>query len=653
MPRGERPLEGDFGVLIAFATDLRQLRRRAGRPTYRELAMLAHYSAASLSEAASGRKLPSLPVTLAYVRACRGDIESWERRWHNVACHLAAGQDSTHANAGDDQAPYVGLAAFQRQDAPRFHGREREVDDVRDRLSKGRFVALFGASGAGKSSLLRAGLIPALENTGKSMAVLFNPGSRPLEEFAISLAAVARVGPGQLLSELTTEPRTIHRIARQVLAESAHDRDLVLVVDQFEEIFTRCANEDERRQFVRTLLAATAEDNTRCRVVLGVRADCYAHCTRYPDLVEAWRDNQVTVGPMRGEELRHAITRPAQQAGCMVEGALLARLIAEAKDEPGVLPLLSHALLETWRRRRGNTLSLSGYHASGGIDGALRQTAESTYTALPAPGRLLARNVFLRLTALGEGTEDTKRRASREELDWAGPGVTELLDHLARARLIILDRGNVEIAHEALIRSWPRLRDWLAEDREGLRLHRHLTESAQAWQVLGEDPGGLYRGARLAMATAWASEHDTALTSGERRFLQISARTAADERTAARRQTRRLRVLVALLCALSAAAIVALHGRARATWQRDQALSQQGRRAGRHGAHRAPRAVRATQPGGLPAGPHVGGAKRLARHVVRRPAHRSRPGGGHRGVQPGQPVARHRGRRHGTALGPD
>ncbi|GAA2275998.1 hypothetical protein GCM10010149_18760 [Nonomuraea roseoviolacea subsp. roseoviolacea] len=583
MPRPERPLDAGDSPLLRFAADLRALRRKAGDPTYRRLARLAHYSAATLSEAAAGRRLPTLPVTLAYVRACGGDEAEWEQRWRRISEERAEPVD-------DGAAPYVGLASFQAEDAARFFGRERVTGELLRRVTEQRIVMVFGASGAGKSSLLRAGLLAAVQERGRPApavsgragdrpwrALLFTPGAHPLEECAIHLARLSGGTPGPLRDELAADPRALHRLTRQFLGDEPPGTELLVIVDQFEEVFTLCHDEEERARFVGLLLTAARADGSRCRLVLGVRADFYAHCTSHPALLEALREAHLPLGPMTADELRRAVVQPAVRAGCIVEGALAARIVADAAGQPGALPLVSHALLETWHRRRGTTLTLAGYEAAGGLSQAVARTAEDAYTALDPSRRELARQTLLRLTALGEGTQDTKRRIRRHQLD-DDPATGAVLEHLARARLVTLGRDSVEISHEALIGSWPRLRDWLAEDREGLRVHHRLAEATEAWAALGRDPGSLYRGTALALASEWAGRHDAALTAREREFLSAGMAAEAREAIVARRRTRRLRLLVALLSVLlvvaGTATGYAVAAQEAATGQRDIALSQ-------------------------------------------------------------------------------
>ncbi|MEV7440698.1 hypothetical protein AB0O22_06030 [Streptomyces sp. NPDC091204] len=570
MPRPERPLDPDSGPLTRFAADLRKLRETAGRPPYRALAKRAHYSSTTLSDAAGGHTFPSLAVTLAYVEACQGDRRAWETRWHTVAAEVAA---STHreepGETSPQNVPYAGLSAFQPEDADRFFGRERLTGELLAKVRDRRFLAVFGPSGSGKSSLLRAGLVARARASGWPV-MLFTPRPHPVEECAIHLAAATGEAPGALVTELLDDPLALHLRIRQAMVDRAPDVDTLIVVDQFEEVFTLCADRDERDAFIAMLLAAATAATSRTRVVLGVRADFYGHCVQDSRLVEAIRDAQVAVGPMSSQELREAITRPAVLADCTVTGPLLAAVVADATGQPGALPLVSHAMVETWRRRCGSRLTLEGYLAAGGIQHALAHTAESAYGALSPVQQELARSLFLRLTALGDGTEDTRRRITRDELDPSADTV-HVLESLARQRLVTLDRECVEITHEAIIRCWPRLRGWLTEDRDRLLRYRQLTDAAAGWEALDQDRHALYRGARLAAALDLAAADGSRLTSRERRFLDASREAEAGEIAAARRRTVRLRQLVTLLTVL---VVIAATAGGLAVDSRDSALRQ-------------------------------------------------------------------------------
>ncbi|MFC0542395.1 WD40 repeat domain-containing protein [Kutzneria chonburiensis] len=516
MPRREQPLRLGEESLVAFATDLRALRAKASNPAYRELGRRVHYSAATLSEAASGRKLPSLPVTLAYVRGCDGDVVAWEQRWRQVAAELA---DEPAAEPDEQEPPYAGLSTFRPEQVDKFFGRTRLIDEVLARLAANRLVGVFGPSGAGKSSLLRAGVIARWQGPGRSV-VLFNPGEHP---------------------------------SSRLDALSANGETLI-VVDQFEEVYTHCADPVERAEFIARLVGLADDAGGQCRVLLGVRADFYGHCMDSPDLLARLRDAQVAVGAMTTEELREVIVEPAARAGARVESALLTALVAQVGGRAGLLPLLSHALLETWRRRRGNTLTLNGFEDTGGIEGALAKTAEDVYAEFEPAQQLLVRQLFLRLTAVGDGINDVKARIGRDELD---ADMSFVLERLAAARLVVLDTDSVEMTHEALLRSWPRLGRWLAEDRDGRRVHRQLTEAANTWESLDRDPGALYRGLRLDSAREWDGRRREQLTARERQFLDASLAARDQELARERRQRLRLRQLVAVLSVLLLVAVSA------------------------------------------------------------------------------------------------
>ncbi|WP_021591885.1 hypothetical protein [Actinomadura welshii] len=519
MPRPERALDPDAGPLQRFAHELRELRRQAGEPGYRQLAEATRFSASALAAAARGERLPSLQVTLAYVEACDGDRERWRRAWHDVRRELA-GETEEHAA----EPPYLGLSRYEAEDAGRFFGRAELVDEILARLDRNRFVAVFGPSGSGKSSLLRAGVVPRL-----------GPG-----------AAVVTPGAPEPLPE----------------AEA-------LIVDQFEEVFTLHPDASERHALVDALLDRPG------RVVIAVRADFYGHCAEHPGLTAALRNASVLVGSMRGEDLREAIVKPAANAGLMVEPALVARVIQDAGTEPGALPLISHALLETWKRRKGKNLTLAGYDAAGGVHGAIADTAESVYRTLPEAERQAARRLLLRMvnvTETGPG-HGTRRPAHRSEGDGA------LIERLAGARLVAIDGDTVEIAHEALIRTWPRLRDWISADQEGLRLHRRLGVAAAEWEAMGRDEGDLHQGARLDATTEWADAHPDDLTVRERAFLDASIAAEQARRAAVEHRTRTLQGLVAALSVLllvaTGAGTVAVTERVEADDQRRRARSRQ------------------------------------------------------------------------------
>ncbi|MDV9172067.1 hypothetical protein R6V09_18360 [Streptomyces sp. W16] len=529
MGRPESPLDPEGGPVQRFAHGLRVLREEAGRPTYRAMAEGAGYTAPTLSEAAAGERLPSLPVVLAYVAACGADAAEWERRWRE------AEREEQEQPLVDDgaQAPYLGLARFATGDRDRFFGRDHLTADLVRLGGAHRFVGLVGMSGSGKSSLLRAGLVPALRQEA-------SPARRP--------AAIRILSPGE-------RPATTHSPA---LVPAEGDGDTWVLVDQFEEVFTLCHDAGERTGFIDQLLTAL-DASSRLRVVVAVRADFYGRCGEHRGLARALQAANLLVTPMSREELREAIVKPAAAHGLVLERTLTSRIIDEVADEPGGLPLMSHALLETWRRRRGKTLTLKGYEASGGIHGAIAGTAEQVYTRLGPEQAARARRLLLRLITPGEGAQDTRRPTPHSELNPTGTEDTDLvLEQLARARLITLDNDTVDLAHEALITAWPRLRDWIDTSRELLRNHRRLSEAARVWDELDRDPGALYRGSRLAAAEeAFPPEQRDQLTPLEHAFLAAGLDARDEEHATATRRTRRLRTLVASLAVLLVLALTA------------------------------------------------------------------------------------------------
>ncbi|MBV7698450.1 helix-turn-helix transcriptional regulator [Streptomyces sp. TRM70350] len=530
MGRRENELDPDEGPVQRLAHELRLLREKAGSPSYRELARRAGYSGPTLSEAAAGRRLPSLSVTLAYVSACGGDQAEWTQRWR------AASNDAVRAAATDDApAPYRGLARYGTDDRHLFFGRAPEVDRLLRMMAEHRFAALVGASGSGKSSLLRAGVVPVLRDGGAvdfqpSAVRICTPGADPVRDCGALLApAQGTVG------------------------------DTVVVVDQFEELFTLCPDPAQRRAFIEMLLTAREADS-RMRTLIAVRADFFGHCAEHQGLVRAIDEAHLLVSAMSVERLREAIVRPAGAVGLIVERAVTDRILAEVADEPGGLPLMSHTLLELWRRRKGKRLALSAYDAIGGVRGAVAHTANDVFNRFGPAEADAARAMLLRLISPGEGGPDTRRPVPLSELRARGVGA-EVLERMVAARLLTVDGDSVELAHEALITAWPRLRGWVEDERERLRLHRRLTEATRVWEGLARDPGALYRGALLRAAreafTTADGEPVAELNESEGAFLAASV--AEDERALreAVRSARRVQVLATLLVVVVASALTA------------------------------------------------------------------------------------------------
>ena len=342
-----------------------------------------------------------------------------------------------------------------------------------------------------------------------------------------------------------------------------------------------CRDDGERAAFAEALVAAADDLDQRVVVVLAIRADFYGRCAEYPALSKKISDNHALVGPMSREELRRAIELPARKAGLRVEPPLVSALVDDVADEPGGLPLLSTTLLELWEERSGRTLRFAAYEASGGVSGAVGRLAERAYQRLSEPQRERARVILLRL-ADAEEEALVRRRVPLEELDVEADEVAAgALAVLTESRLVTVDEGTVEVAHEALLREWPRLRAWLEEDAEGRRLHQHLIHAAAEWQASGRDPAELYRGARLAGALDWGESHDRELNELERGFLEESRVAGEREAERRRRTNRRLKALLAgvgiLLALAVVAGIIALSQRGTA---RQEALSADAERLG-------------------------------------------------------------------------
>lgn len=425
--------------------------------------------------------------------------------------------------AGD--SPYMGLRYFDTSDVDLFHGRAALTAELLRRVKSESFLAIVGASGSGKSSVARAGLIPAWKKENERSAIhILTPTAHPLESLAASLTSDSEsvTATATLMDDMNKDSRSLRLYVKKSLGETK----LFLLVDQFEENFTLCKEPAERKAFIENLLSL-ADDDSAARVVITLRADFYHHCAEFEGLRNALKTHQEYIGAMTADELRQAITAPAQSAGWDFQPGLVDLILQDVGTEPGALPLLSHALLETWKRRQGRTLTLQGYAEAGGVKKAITQTAEGVYDKLSPAEQTIARGIFLRLTELGEGVQDTRRRVKMDELGQSKEqdAVAKVLKTLTDARLVTTEEDSAEVAHEALIREWGTLRKWLDEDRDSLRLHRHLTESAMEWVRRGKEAEELYRGTRLKQIQEWMREHKSQLSSLEAEFVKTSQGT--------------------------------------------------------------------------------------------------------------------------------
>jgi WD40 repeat protein len=485
------------------------------------------------------------------------DLRVWEDWWQAAASSRVTTPDRD-TGSDDPLCPYRGLASFRPEDAAWFFGRGKATAELTARLAQGAdtggIVMVIGASGVGKSSLLHAGLASAAADDWRVTTVV--PGAEPLAELTRRIPELQDVVAAE-----THEAAAVRAAAVDHVRDAAR---LVLIMDQFEEVFTECDDEDEVRTFVQVLHALS--ESGVVLVVLGVRADFYPHCLDHPELAEALQNRSMALGPMTVPELRDAITLPARKVGLKMEQGLVDLLLQDlgvsggrrqATYTAGALPLLSHALLATWQRRQGGKLTISGYRATGGIRGAIATTAERAWAELADTERDAARAVFLRLVHVGSDTNDTRRRATRDELVEISPErAPRVLEVLARSRLVTLDSAAVEITHEALLRAWPRLREWIDQDREGNLVRQRIEGDARSWDGQGRDASSLYRGARLESSVQWTGS--VALTRTARDFLAASARHR-------RRNTWRVRAAVAVVCVFAliaaTAAVVAFNQR--------------------------------------------------------------------------------------------
>ncbi|MFI9648856.1 AAA family ATPase [Streptomyces sp. NPDC052040] len=590
-------LSSDSGARTAFAERLALLYKEAGNPPLKRVAEAVdrlqrvdergrpvRVSAQRISDWRRAKNVPAqftalaavLQILIPQARRSRPapvskglyDVAQWHRLWERAVADPVGDRPETaveeeerlpaEAPAVAGVCPYRGLAAYRQEDAGWFFGRERSTEaliaQLRAAERTGGPVILVGASGAGKSSLLNAGLGPALGNgalggdgDGTREVLHLVPGSDPLAELARRIPALAPlIAPLLRAAEPVAAPPgtpAFARAVREAVAEWACRTGSpaprpVLVVDQFEEAFTLCADESHRRAFIQLLHAASAPgrpgEQAPVLVLLGIRADFYEECLGYPELADALQHRHMVLGPLTAVELREAVTGPAKAVGLELEPGLAELIIREVgADGPrgahnaGVLPLLSHALLATWQRRKAGRLTLAGYRAAGGIQGAVAATAERAWSGLDPAARTAARLLLLRLVRLGEDTQATRRRGTRRQLaeESTDPGKTdESLEALVRARLVTLDAETVEITHEALLHAWPRLRDWIDEDRNGNLLRQRLEEDGRAWEASERDSSLLYRGSRLEQARSWAkSAGDTSLTRSAVQFLAASA----------------------------------------------------------------------------------------------------------------------------------
>jgi WD40 repeat protein/serine/threonine protein kinase len=508
---------------------------------------------------------------LAFAAAFRNAFRAREAtlRLPNLELDLTGGESTTVVFADNEATtteqrapinnPYKGLRAFQEADAVDFFGRDSLIQTLIGQLMMeeegNRFLAVVGPSGSGKSSVVKAGLLPmlrvnALPGSGQWLIVEMTPGARPFEELEDALLRIAVNPPLGISSRLRNDGSALYPLVASVLPP---ETEVLLVIDQFEEIFT-LADEATRARFLENITnAITDPNNQHLRIIITLRADFYDRPLLYPQFGDLIRRRTEVVLPLGREEMRQAITNPAQRLGLRLEEGLVDAILADVGEQAGMLPLMQYALTELFEERQGRTLMLSAYREKGGVLGALTRRADQIYETLGETAHWSIRQIFLRLVSLGEGTEDTRRRAGRAELLAISRSpeeielITQIVDSYGKYRLFTFDNDpisrapTVTVAHEALIRSWSRLRGWLDASREDIRIQRRLANIVEEWVRSGRETSFLASGARLDQFMDWRRTAQVALSQDEIQYLEASyaeqtARRLRDEKIARRVQ---------------------------------------------------------------------------------------------------------------------
>ena len=490
--------------------------------------------------------------------------------------------DLTAFDLLETKNPYKGLRAFQQADAADFFGRSAMIERVLERLEEpvveNNFLAVIGPSGSGKSSLVKAGVLPALrqgriEGSEDWFYAEMVPGYDPLEELSAALLSVSTSPLPGMIDLLRQDAFGLAAGVRQALP--AEDSKLVLMIDQFEEVFTQIEVESERQQFLDLVQAAVSMEDSPIVIIVTLRADFYDRPLLYQNFGELIRKRTELVLPLSDDELAESVTGPAYRVGAVLEEGLIENILQDVREQPGALPLLQYALTELFERRDGALLTNAAYQDIGGTLGALARRAEEVYQEFDEAGRDMTRQMFLRLVTLGEGQEDTRRRILQSELTTLGAaGVAEdVVDRFGRYRLLTFDRdeatrgATVEVAHEALIRQWDRLREWLDESREDVRLERQLLHAAEEWEAAGKDSSYLMQGTRLQQFQEWSESTSLQLNMTELDFLKESLKAreerraierARQEREAAleRQKARNLRIAAGIFAVAAVVAVV-------------------------------------------------------------------------------------------------
>jgi WD40 repeat protein/serine/threonine protein kinase len=480
--------------------------------------------------------------------------------------------------------PYKGLQPFSEADQADFFGREDLINHLLDRLRPShrtfRLLAVVGPSGSGKSSVVQAGLLPrlrrgAVEGSERWFITQMKPGAEPFRELEAALVRIAHKSVPEMQQRLRELDGGLSDVLTEI--QPLPGAEFVLVIDQFEEVFTLCESETERSLFLNVLLQAVNDPASHLRVILTLRADFYDRPLMYSGIGELMQGNTEVVLPLSVDGLMQAIARPAERHGLALEDGLLPVIVEDVHRQPSALPLLQHALSELHTRREGKLLTKAVYFASGGVVGALALRAEEIYQSLEAKSQLLARQLFLHLVTTNENGVSTSRRVLRAELIAAGAdaaAVTEVLDAFRKYYLLTFDHHpitsspTVQISHEALIQVWERLKDWISDNREDLRLRQALSVASHEWDSSVQEPSFLATGSRLARFEALQEKRTIILSADEQQYLDASI-------AARQRAVRRGRMVVAGLAVLALGAFLlalfAFDQQAAAVAERDRA----------------------------------------------------------------------------------
>jgi DNA-binding SARP family transcriptional activator/WD40 repeat protein len=462
--------------------------------------------------------------------------------------------------------PYRGLKSFEQADADDFFGRDEVVAEMVAMLDRAPLLLVVGPSGIGKSSVVKAGLVPALSGgaiTGSDrwLVTEMTPGGEPFDHLADALERVANVALSDTVGELTASPAALDATVRRLVPR---DTVVLIVIDQLEELFTHTVDDAERRAFLRMIIELANQPDTTVRVVATLRADFFDRPLGYPGFADAVRGRTLAVGAMSVEELADAVRLPAAAVGVQLEPALVERISDEAAEQPGALPLVQHTMVELFDRRDTNTITVAAFENTGGLAGSIGRRAEAIHEALDDGARSATRRLFLHLVNVSDDHEDTRRRVRRTELDRGGVAADDLdtvLTEYGCHRLLTFDRDpitrtpTVELAHEALLTEWGRYRNWIDEARDDLLSQRRVETAAHEWLQAGSDPSFLYAGGRLELTESWAATSGADLTDNERRFLRAS-RVKVDRDRAARTNRRRF-IVGSLVAALVVATTMA------------------------------------------------------------------------------------------------